>query len=554
MPGARRGVAAAGTALVGAIFSAVAVFATVVGLAQVDGQQVTYSVTFRDFLPAPCVTAEEYCGAWGVSDADCSSRFRGIQSAWFAYDDPNDSRITGFGVSRWNSYTNLSQYCPYWDDLRMGTISGHPDFEADSNGFDTVYGNGPSCQVGEGCTSLVSATVSSTTATATSGLPKVQPCGNDRCGKAISGSYYTLSNVSYFDSWYNDNAKYNKRLGRKIVLTYRDTDDWYEYDAADSEYDGDGSLSNPESSQPYFTPLQDYDSLDQTTYSMEEAPAWPHSYFISGTSTSTYHAKFWYTTEIQTYFEYRGGERFRFDGDDDVWVFINDYLVVDLGGYHPSRTGYVDVDDIKDQANLTLGETYSFSMFHAERHTDESNFKITTTLASTCNVVQSGSSSFTWESQDIATNWFLAPAASWDTSGSSTELALISSGSYLATPSYAYLTKQQNVGAGFVIEFEVQLTSTGLSEGFALVLHDREDGLDDLPVSTGEGLGYRFLTNAVAIAFDLCADRAQGSCSKQEVAIHFANELGAYVGSGFGSKRVYDGIMRTLRRDDETHT
>src|SRR5690606_11788176 len=46
-----------------------------------------------------------------------------------------------------------------------------------------------------------------------------------------------------------------------------------------------------------------------------------------------------FTTETRFVFEYQGGESFQFSGDDDVWVFVNNQLVVDLGGLHEVATG-----------------------------------------------------------------------------------------------------------------------------------------------------------------------------------------------------------------------
>jgi fibro-slime domain-containing protein len=89
---------------------------------------------------------------------------------------------------------------------------------------------------------------------------------------------------------------------------------------------------------------------------------------------------FHFTYELHGEFNYGGGEVFSFHGDDDLFVFINNKLAIDLGGIHPAEAASINLDSIASSHHLTKGQNYPIDFFFAERHTVESNFEITTTM------------------------------------------------------------------------------------------------------------------------------------------------------------------------------
>jgi len=87
---------------------------------------------------------------------------------------------------------------------------------------------------------------------------------------------------------------------------------------------------------------------------------------------------FHFTSEVRYWFEYKGTEVLDFTGDDDVWVFVNKRRAINLGGVHGAQNASITLNAANAVTfNLTLGQVYEIVVFQAERHTTQSNYKLT---------------------------------------------------------------------------------------------------------------------------------------------------------------------------------
>jgi fibro-slime domain len=91
-----------------------------------------------------------------------------------------------------------------------------------------------------------------------------------------------------------------------------------------------------------------------------------------------------FTMELHWQFVNIPGLTFHFAGDDDMWAFVNNNLVMDLGGIHNTTTGTLNVDDL----NLPNHSTNTFDIFYCERHVTGSDLLIETNIFSQPAIVQ----------------------------------------------------------------------------------------------------------------------------------------------------------------------
>lgn len=167
-------------------------------------------------------------------------------------------------------------------------------------------------------------------------------------GAAEQNAGGALTSAERFSQWFRDTPGVNMSAPLSLTLVRQSNSNVYSFnDRSDSFYQGRGG----------FFPIN--------------GELWGNS---QGDNKN-----FHFTFELSTTFVYRenSGQVFTFTGDDDVWVYVDNKLVIDIGGIHSAVSQTIELDRL---AWLEDGHRYSLKFFFAERHRTQSNFRIDTTI------------------------------------------------------------------------------------------------------------------------------------------------------------------------------
>ena len=162
----------------------------------------------------------------------------------------------------------------------------------------------------------------------------------------------------------------------------------YSYNDSTGQYIYESKYNAASYSKGRFYVYKDPQYLGNTTAFL---PFNKYQILAYGLDTENVNYHFGMCSEINFYLPETGkfGEKdlkFEFSGDDDLWVFLDDELVLDLGGIHRAQEGYINFTQQVswragfEEEPFTIKETpyneHKLTIYYMERGASESNCKI----------------------------------------------------------------------------------------------------------------------------------------------------------------------------------
>lgn len=166
----------------------------------------------------------------------------------------------------------------------------------------------------------------------------------------VSGACNSANIEAWFDN-YKEFAPASRAKSIRDVMVLEDDD-----------HDGLYKISYTDADGGYF-PLDKYSTNPDYAGKVFGFEGEDHNYGFSIAGSATF--KYVGTPDV-----------FSFIGNDDMWIFVDGKLEVDLGGVHGAMDGGVDMTTLADKHGWEIGSTHVINFFYMNRQTTSSNFEL----------------------------------------------------------------------------------------------------------------------------------------------------------------------------------
>jgi fibro-slime domain-containing protein len=258
----------------------------------------------------------------------------------------------------------------YHDFQSWKDPNGHPDFEH---------------YLPNGVAGIANPMLSTTNGGLPVHVPMCIPVSSNLCAPPAGATPPWDPAVDWFGMWYVDTPTYNKTIVQTLTLG--------------GQLNGANSATCNTAGQPACSSFQ----YSTTQFFPIDGMGW-------GNTPAQAH-NFGFTSVTRYWFQYAGAATLSFFGDDDVFVYINKTLAIDLGGIHQRADGSITIDAANGTGyacdfaapgpgnftglamacssatqtggghvinlGLQTGSIYEIAVFQAERRTTESNYQLT---------------------------------------------------------------------------------------------------------------------------------------------------------------------------------